>query len=142
MKLFWKSFIFIASFLIFSFFLFISYKIGKKEGIKKALYRITYRSICVIIAFILAPYVTELILNYDLYKGGHSIRYNGMHFYRIIDFIEEIIVHNEVLNDIYNLFPSLKNLLMDFPQVLFIPFGYILTFIIISLILLPLYLLF
>lgn len=140
MKLVWKIVIFIVSFLIFSFFLFINYKIGKKEGIKKALYRITHRSVCVIVAFILAPYITEFILNYDLYEGGHSIRYNGMHFYRIIDFIEEIIVHNEVLNDIYNLFPSIKNLLMDFPQVLFIPFGYILTFILISLFLLPLYL--
>ena len=139
MELYLEYIIFIVSLLTLSLFILINYKIGKKEGIKKALYRITYRSLCVIIAFILSPYITEFILNYDLYEGGHSIRYNGMHFYRIIDFIEEIIVHNEVLNDIYNLFPSLKNLLMDFPQVLFIPFGYLLTFILASIVLAPLY---
>lgn len=140
MELYSKYLIFTISFLLLSLYVFINYKIGVRRGIKKSLYRVTYTSLCVIFAFILAPYVNEYILNYDLYAVGGAIRYNGLHFYRIIDFIEEVIVHNEVLNDIYNLFPSLKDLLMDFPQVLFIPFTYVIMFIVMNIIFLPLYL--
>lgn len=137
-----KYIIFVASILVLLLILFISYKIGYKAGIKKSLYRITYISISVLLAFIISPYLTEYVLNYNLYPSGKAIMYNELHFYRIIDFIEEVIVHNEILNDIYNLFPSLKKLLIDFPQVLFIPFAYVITFVLNLLFLLPLYLFF
>jgi len=139
MNLYMRSSIFVVSLLLLALFMYINYLIGKKRGLKKSLYQITYRCICVIVAFIISPYLNDYILNYDLYETGRAIRYNGLHFYRIIDFIEEVIVHNEVLNDIYNLFPSLKNLLMDFPQVIFIPFTYVISFILISLFLFPFY---
>ncbi len=139
MGIYWKNTIFMISLVCLLLFLLLIYFRGKRRGIKKALYRVTYTFVCVIIAFIVSPYLNEYILNYDLYQGGHAIRYNGLHFYRIIDFIEEVIVHNEVLNDIYNFLPSLKKLLMDFPQVLFIPFTYLLTFILAKILLLPLY---
>lgn len=140
MDIYWNHIIFVVSFICLMLFLFLIYQRGKRRGLKKALYRITYTSLCMVIAFLVSPYINEYILNYDLYQAGKAIQYNGLHFYRIIDFIEEIIVHNEVLNDIYNLIPSLKNLLMDFPQVLFLPFTYVLTFLLFKLLLLPLYL--
>lgn len=140
MGMYYKYLIFIVSFLFFTLIILTSYLLGKKWGIKKALYRITYTSTCVIFAFLLTPYINEYILNYDLYSRGRAIRYNGLHFYRIIDFIEEVIVHNDVLNDLYNLLPNLKNLLMDFPQLLFAPITYALLFIIFKIIFLPVYL--
>ena len=130
---------FIVSLIIFFLGFLICYKSGKKKGIKKALYRITYISLCVILAFVMAPYFTDFILNFDLYPHGLAIQYNGLNFYRIIDFIEEVIVHSEILNDIYYLFPNLKNLLIDFPHVIFIPFAYLLAFFIFWVILLPVY---
>lgn len=135
-----RCLIFSISLLVMALICFISYKLGKREGLKKSLYKITYRSLCVVFSFIVAPYLNEYILNYDLYKIKKPIKFDGMYFYRAIDFLEEVIVHNEVLNDIYNFVPSLKNLLMDFPQVLTIPFVYVITFIAISLLLLPLFL--
>lgn len=140
MELYTKHIVFTVSLLILFFILYLMFIIGKKQGIKKSLYKISYRSICIVFAFVTAPQVNEYLVNYNLYDIGKSIKYNGLHFYRFIDFFEEIIVHNEVLNDIYNLIPSLKNLLMDFPQVLFVPFTYVLIFMIISLLLFPAYL--
>ena len=128
MELHLKYFIFISSFLLLGLVLSIVFIIGRKQGLKKSLYKISYRSICVIFSFVIAPYVNEYLLNYDLYSRGKSIEYKGIHFYRLIDFFEEIIVHSEVLNDIYTFVPSLKNLLMDFPQVLFVPFTYVICF--------------
>ena len=142
MHLYWRYIIFVISLIFVCFCLFVSYKKGKRQGIKKALYKITYRCLCVIIAFVLAPYVNEYILNYDLYDIEKYIYYDGMYFYRIIDFIEEVIVHHPILNDIYNLIPSLKNVLMDFPQVLFIPITYVLLFLSLSILFYPLYLFF
>lgn len=139
MELYLKYIIFVSSFLLLGLILVLVFIVGKKQGLKKALYKISYRAICIIFSLLLAPYVNEYLLNYDLYSQGKSIKYNGMYFYRLIDFFEEIIVHNEILNDIYTFVPSLKNLLMDFPQVLFVPFTYVLTFIFISIALLPLY---
>ena len=136
---FYRYLIFTISLLLMGFICFIGYKLGQKKGIKKSLYTITYRSFCVIFSFIVAPYVNEFILNYDLYKLKRPIKHEDMYFYRVIDFVEEVIVHNEVLNDIYNFVPSLKNLLMDFPQILTVPFVYVITFIAISLLLFPLY---
>ena len=130
---------FVISLLILFLAFVIVYKSGKRKGIKKALYRITYISLCVILSFIIAPYLTDFILNLDLYPLGLAIQYNGLNFYRIIDFIEEVIVHNPVLNDIYYIFPNLKSLLIDFPHVVFIPFAYLLAFFIAWIILLPLY---
>lgn len=140
MKLFFRCLIFATSLLLLSLICFVSYKLGKRKGLKKSLYQISYRALCVIFSFIVAPFLNEYILNFDLYDIEKYIKYQGMYFYRIIDFVEEVIVHNEVLNDIYNFIPSLKNLLMDFPQVLTIPIVYVITFILISLFLLPLYL--
>ena len=134
-----KYLVFMISLFFLIMILFLAYLRGKRRGIKKSLYRITYISFCVLIAFILAPYVTEFILNMDLYKSGHAIEYQGMYFYRLIDFIEEVIVHSAILNDIYSFAPSLKNLLMDFPQTLFIPFVYVLVFLLSLCLLLPLY---
>ena len=139
MSLFLRSMLFISSLIIFLLIFLISYKVGKKRGIKKALYRITYRCICVILSFLIAPYLTDYILNFDLYPHGLAIHYQGLNFYRIIDFIEEVIVHSEILNDIYFLLPNLKSLLIDFPHVVFIPFAYLLAFALFSLLLLPLY---
>ncbi|MBR3890478.1 MAG: hypothetical protein IKJ30_00215 [Bacilli bacterium] len=130
---------FVISLLILFLASVIVYKSGKRKGIKKALYRITYISLCVILSFIIAPYFTDFILNLDLYPLGLAIQYNGLNFYRIIDFIEEVIVHNPVLNDIYYIFPNLKSLLIDFPHVVFIPFAYLLAFFITLVILLPVY---
>ena len=140
MELHTKYIVFTVSLLILCFILYLMFIIGKKQGIKKSLYKISYRAICIVFSFVTAPYINEYLVNYNLYDIGKSIKYNGLHFYRFIDFFEEIIVHNEVLNDIYNLIPSLKNLLMDFPQVLFIPFTYVIVFIITSILLFPIYL--
>ena len=139
MSVVYRSISFIVSLLILFLAFILAYKSGKRKGIKKALYRITYISLCVILSFIIAPYLTDFILNLDLYPLGLAIQYNGLNFYRIIDFIEEVIVHNEVLNDIYYIFPNLKSLLIDFPHVVFIPFAYLLAFFISWIVLLPLY---
>jgi len=139
MSLFLRSVLFILSLIVILLIFGISYKLGKRRGIKKALYRITYRCICVILSFLVAPYLTDYILNFDLYSRGLAIHYKGLNFYRIIDFIEEVIVHSGVLNDIYNLLPNLKSLLIDFPHVIFIPFAYLIAFLFFSILFLPLY---
>ena len=87
MNIYWQSVIFVISAIVFALFIYFSYKIGKRRGLKKSLYLITYRCVCVIFAFIMAPYINEYILNFDLYEAGRAIKYNGLHFYRIIDFI-------------------------------------------------------
>ncbi len=139
MNVVYRSISFITSLLILFLTLLIVYKRGKKRGIKKALYRTTYISLCVVLSFVIAPYLTDFILNLNLYPLGLGLHYNGLNFYRIIDFIEEVIVHNDILNDIYNVFPNLKSLLIDFPHVIFIPFVYVFAFFSITIILLPLY---
>ena len=58
-----RCLIFSISLLVMALICFISYKLGKREGLKKSLYKITYRSLCVVFSFIVAPYLNEYILN-------------------------------------------------------------------------------
>lgn len=132
--------IWILSFLVFALIMYISYKISYKLGIKKALYRTTYVLICVIFAFILAPLVNNFLMDFDLTKINLSLNYKSKSFTTIIDYIEEIIAHSSFLNDLYVYFPSLKDLFMDFPQIIFVPFTYVALFIAFLILFLPLYL--
>ena len=132
--------IWFVSFLVFLLMLFISYKIGYKLGIKKALYRTTYFILSVIFAFTLSP-----TLNYELFKLDLSdlkikLTYKEETFYTIADYIEEVIVHSDFLNDIYKYFPSLKNLFMDFPEVVLAPITFVILFIVFIAAWMPLYL--
>lgn len=132
--------IWILSFLVFALIMYISYKISYKLGIKKALYRTTYVLICVIFAFVLAPLVNNFLMEFDLTKINLSLNYKSKSFTTIIDYIEEIIAHSSFLNDLYVYFPSLKDLFMDFPQIIFVPFTYVALFIAFLIVFLPLYL--
>jgi len=135
-----KFLIWIVSFLILALLLYVSYKISYKLGIKKALYRTTYILLCVIFAFVLAPVVTNNLLGMDLTKLGITLYYEDKSFFSIIDFVEEVIAHSEFLNDLYKYFPSLKNLLMDFPHLVLAPITYVVLFLVFIIVLLPLYL--
>ena len=132
--------IWIISFLILSLILYIGYKVSYKLGIKKALYRTTYILLSVIFAFVLAPVVTNNLFKMDLSDLGITIYYQDKSFFTVVDFIEEVIAHSDFLNDLYKYFPSLKDLLMDFPLLLVAPVTYVLLFLIFLLLLLPLYL--
>lgn len=135
-----SSLIWFVSFLILCLILFISYKISYKLGIKKALYRTTYILLSVIFAFILAPLVNTELFKMDLRRINITLYYEGEPFYTIIDYIEEVIVHSSFLNDIYTYFPSLKDLFMDFPEVILAPVTFVLLFVLFLIIWLPLYL--
>ena len=132
--------VWIISFFVLALILLLAYKFSYKLGIKKALYRTTYILICVIFSFILAPIVNEFLVEYDLSKINVTLSYNEKTVTTIIDYIEEIIAHSKFLNDLYVYFPSLKDLFMDFPQILLVPITYVFLFIIFLIILLPLYL--
>lgn len=131
--------VWISSFIVFVLVMFISYKISYKLGIKKALYRTTYILLSVIFAFVLTPLINNYIFDLDLSKFGITLRYKDRTFNTFIDYIEEVIVHSRVLNDLYIYFPSLKDLLMDFPQVLFAPIMYVLLFVVFLIVWFPLY---
>ena len=85
------------------------------------------------------PIVNNAVMNMNLTKLNVVLRYGDKEFITFIDYIEEVIAHNNFLNDLYNYFPSLKQLFMDFPQILFVPIMYVLLFLIFMLLLLPLY---
>ena len=105
------------SFLVFFLVLYISYKVSYRLGIKKALYRTTYILLSVIFAFVLTPTLNRKLFNYDLRQFDIILTYKGNEFYTLIDYIEEVIAHSKILNDIYAYVPSLKDLFMDFPEV-------------------------
>jgi len=132
--------IWIISFCVFILLLYISYKISYKLGIKKALYRTTYILFCVISAFVLAQFINNELFKMDLSKFNIVLRYKDNSYTTLIDYIEEVIAHSNFFNDLYKYFPSLKNLLMDFPQILLIPVTYVLLFIVFLIVWLPLYL--
>lgn len=129
-----------VSFLVFLLMLYISYKISYRLGIKKALYRTTYILLSVIFAFVLSPLLNVELFKMDLTKIDITLTYQGETYHTLVDYIEEVIVHNDFLNDIYNYFPSLKDLFMDFPEVILAPITYVLLFIIFLIVWLPLYL--
>ena len=120
--------IWIVSFFVLFAILYVSYKISYKLGIKKALYRTTYILLSVIFAFVLARFINEELFNMDLSKFGIALSFKGKNYYTVIDFIEEVIVHSAFLNDLYMYVPSLKELLMDFPQLILMPITYVLLF--------------
>jgi hypothetical protein len=120
--------------------LYICYKISYRLGIKKALYRTTYILLSVIFAFVLSPLLNVELLKMDLTNIDITLTYQGEEFYTLVDYIEEVIVHNDFLNDLYKYFPSLKDLLMDFPEVVLAPVTYVLLFIIFMIVWMPLYL--
>lgn len=128
------------SFFFFLFIVYIGYKIGHKLGLKKALFRTTYILISVIFAFVLTPILNRELFNLDLRKLNITLTYKDEQFYTLIDYIEEVIAHSKFLNDIYAYVPSLKDLFMDFPEVILSPVTYVLLFIIFLIIWLPLYL--
>lgn len=132
--------VWIVSFLIFLAVLYLAYKVSYKLGIKKALYRTTYILLSIIFAFAITPFVTNELFNYDLTKFGIALKYKEKSFTTVIDYLEEVIVHSEFLNDLYAYFPSLKDLFMDFPQVLIAPIMYVALFLLFMIIWLPLYL--
>lgn len=132
--------IWIISFLILSCLMFVAYKVSYKLGIKKALYRTTYILLSVIFAFVLAPFVNDLVFDMDLRDIGIMLKYKNNEFYTLIDYIEEVIVHSNFLNDLYVYFPSLKDMLMDFPQILLVPLIYVFLFIAFLIVWFPLYL--
>ena len=131
--------IWIISFIAFLLIMYISYKVSYKLGIKKALYRTTYILLCLIFAFLLAPVVNDKLFSANLSKINITLYYEEKSFYTLIDYIEEVIVHSEFLNDLYVYFPSLKDLLMDFPQVLFVPVVYVMLFVALLIVWMPLY---
>lgn len=128
------------SFLVFFLILYISYKVSYRLGIKKALYRTSYILLSVIFAFILTPTLNRKLFHYDLRKFDMVLNYKGVEFYTLIDYIEEVIAHNEFLNDIYAYVPSLKDLFMDFPEVVLAPITYVVLFFVFLIIWMPLYL--
>lgn len=130
----------IVSFLIFLGVLILSYKVSYKLGIKKALYRTTYILLSIIFAFAITPVVTNQFFNMDLTKFDIVLRYKDKSFVTIIDYLEEVVVHSKFLNSLYAYFPSLKELFMDFPQLLFAPIVYVLLFVFFMILWLPLYL--
>ena len=132
--------VWLGSFLVFLLILYICYKISYRLGIKKALYRTTYILLSVIFAFVLSPLLNVELLKMDLTKIDITLIYQGEEFYTLIDYIEEVIVHNDFLNDLYKYFPSLKDLFMDFPEVVLAPVTYVLLFIIFMIVWMPLYL--
>lgn len=135
-----KLLVWIASFIIFALLMFASYKISYKLGIKKALYRTTYIILSVIFAFVLAPLINNELFKLDLSKINVTLYFKDKSFSTLIDYVEEVIVHSDFLNDLYVYVPSLKDLFMDFPQVLLVPLTYVLLFILFLIIWLPLYL--
>lgn len=132
--------VWLGSFLVFLLMLYICYKISYRLGIKKALYRTTYIILSVIFAFVLSPLLNVELLKMDLTNIDITLTYQGEEFYTLVDYIEEVIVHNDFLNDLYKYFPSLKDLLMDFPEVVLAPVTYVLLFIIFMIVWMPLYL--
>ena len=130
----------IVSFLIFLVILYVCYKISYKLGIKKALYRTTYILLSIIFAFSITPYVNNELFNMDLTKFNITLTYKEESFTTIIDYVEEVIAHSDFLNDLYEYFPSLKDLFMDFPQVVLAPITYVLLFVLFMIIWFPLYL--
>ena len=132
--------IWIISFLVVIGILYISYKISYKLGIKKALYRTSYIMFSIISAFVLAPLINDELFNFDLSRINVTLYYKDGVFNTLIDYIEEVIVHNEFLNDMYKHFPSLKDLLMDFPQIVLVPVTYLMLFIVFIVVWMPLYL--
>lgn len=135
-----SALIWIVSFLIFLIILYISYKISYKLGIKKALYRTTYILLSIVFAFSITPYVNRELFSLDLTKFDITLKYKDQSFTTIIDYVEEVIAHSEFLNGLYVHFPSLKDLFMDFPQVVLAPITYVLLFLLFLIIWLPLYL--
>lgn len=128
------------SFLVFLLTLFIAYKVSYKLGIKKALYRTTYILLSIMFAFILAPLFNNHFFNLNLKDLNIEFKYRGNSYFTLVDYIEEVIVHSEFLNDIYKYFPSLKDLFMDFPEVILAPVTYVLLFIVFIILWMPLYL--
>ena len=128
------------SFLVFLVTLLLAYKVSYKLGIKKALYRTTYIILSVMFAFILAPMFNNHFFNLNLQSLNIEFKYRGNSYYTLVDYIEEVIVHSEFLNDIYKYFPSLKDLFMDFPEVILAPVTYVLLFIVFIILWMPLYL--
>ncbi len=128
------------SFLAFLVTLFIAYRVSYKLGIKKALYRTTYILLSIMFAFILAPMFNNHFFNLNLQDLNIELKYRGNSYFTLVDYIEEVIVHNEFLNDIYIYFPSLKDLFMDFPEVILAPVTYVLLFMVFIILWMPLYL--
>lgn len=130
----------IVSFLVLIVFLYASYRVSYSFGIKKALYRTTYILICIILAFILTPVFNKAIFGLDLSDFNITLKYKNQEFYTLIDYIEEVIAHSNFLNDLYRYFPSLKQLFIDFPQVILTPVTYVLLFLTFMILLFPVYL--
>lgn len=130
----------LVSFLVLIVFLYASYRISYRLGIKKALYRTTYILICIILAFILTPLFNRAIFGVDLSEFNMTLKYKNQEFYTLIDYIEEVIAHSNFLNDLYRYFPSLKQLFIDFPQVILAPVTYVLLFAVFMILLFPVYL--
>lgn len=135
-----STLVWIVSFLAFAIILYFCYRISYKLGIKKALYRTTYILLSIIFAFAIAPVVTNQLINLDLTEFNVVFTYKDKTCTTVIDYIEEVIAHSEFLNDLYYYFPSLKQLFMDFPQVLIAPVIYVGLFLLFMIIWLPLYL--
>lgn len=128
------------SFFFFLLIIYIGYKLGYKLGLKKALFRTTYILLSVIFAFVLTPILNRAVFNLDLRNFNITLIYKDEQFYTLIDYIEEVIAHSEFLNDIYAYVPSLKDLFMDFPEVILSPVTYVLLFIVFLILWLPIYL--
>ncbi len=128
------------SFLSLGLILFFAYKISYRLGIKKALYRTSYIILSVIFAFLLAPVFNRVLFTADLSKFNIELTYRNQKFYTIIDYIEEVLAHSDFFNDLYEYFPSLKQLFMDFPEVILAPITYVILFSFFIILFLPLYL--
>ena len=140
MDVFEKYFIWFLSFLVFLLLLVVAYKISYKLGIKKALYRTTYIVLSVVFAFVFTPLINAKLFHMDLSKINIEFTYKDETFHTLVDYIEEVVAHSDFLNDIYNYFPSLKDLFMDFPEVILAPLTYVLLFIVFVIVWTPLYL--
>lgn len=140
MSSFESYFILTMSFLFVAFLLLISFFISYKLGIKKALFRTTFILLGVAFSFALAPTFNKKLFNLNLSKLGITLTYKNQDFTTLVDYLEEVIVHSEFLNNIYKYFPSLKTIFMDFPEVLLAPVTYVLLFFLFIIFLLPLYL--
>lgn len=135
-----SALVFIISLILLILLMYVSYKISYKLGVKKALYRTTYILLSIIFAFLLTPFINRELFYLDLSKFNITLTYKGNDYITLIDYIEEVFAHSEFFNDLYAYFPSLKDLFMDFPQILLAPVTYVLLFFVFMIVWLPLYL--
>lgn len=126
---------------VFLFLLFlIGYKLSCKLTFKRAIIRISFMLISIAISVLITKYMTNLILYLNLKDIGLAFTIKGVEYKMLIDLLEEIIIYNKLFVTVYEFFPSLKELFLEFPKLLVTPFIYVFVCFAIYMLLYPLYL--